>query len=1471
MSENRPHIIKKQVVELRVSDASLAAQLQELAGALCREKLLPVIDAECSAIDHPQGHRFERLEVDLGVLSTDHFLAEMEQRFPEALRTALHEAMEVQDHTITLEQDIPQPASHLELVAFYLRNGMLPWWADKPSMQSLREALDALIRAKSEGLRRLLVELVPSSASLERLVRDFLPAQLMRLAGLLVPSSEAFLTAYAAAMQRGRAGIAASLQTTDRAFSQAHFAAVFQTLYWARFEKRAHAEFVQNVWISTAQQLAQPANTLVAAIESEVIEKQRNDAAKSEHWQAMRTAANHIRAKAAKTENSAARKAKQQSTEKPAAASSATATQSSSSGAAGLQKRIDALHELAESAATTTAFEAWLSEAKTALVQLVSHRAVAKLLRSNAGANPLEKATNAELQAQLKEVENLLSSTKPNGQSAARQRQAEKLAKALTALGAHPALKNAVAGATAQSRSAGQVAANAAPKRPQGDLRQLIRELKRIVSTQPTAASLTDWLQRAMQVLRKLAEHPLMANVRPELLSMQRNLDARLNQSDAATQPAVASQDSLNLKAATELSEWQHELLLLKGKLRNLVPLATNPMDAAARWRQLFDMQAALLALAAGELAAVQSLNEAIENQLVKAVTADQAPLGANATLMQLLAATTLRQQGTGLALSLPVLLGVLLRSSQQLRHETAGFQLAASDADAQPLAEAVHELEQLVQHIFADAGIQNALTQHAFLQQSDAEAQERELRPSPQPTRDLGESKEIRKEAELSAQEPASAAASHQQSAGEAEKNKAPAEAENPIAAQFLLPTLPPAIQQQLDTWQTKAEALEAQLLAIGSANREEELTAAAEAFVPRIRLLRAWLRQLAPQAQHGAAAPTLWNALEQGWQALRQTLNELPDATMPAYQRTAVLNTISSYQQFVQAQAGAYWYVGHKPAVEEVAAKSQPAQPKSEFGAAESTAADGDHKGLRPASTAGLVGGQSGVEARASSSQPSEQVANNPLAQAKSTPQADAQAPTKLGTESNTSDKATESTVAKGNAAVDVSQADASFQAPPESLSQADSAASERFEQTSSAEEEATQNQSSDKSSTAAPSQTEGAHPPATDQDGMHAAAENQSDASKSSQQGAAQAAATSSADAETASTDVASTEPAQLLPDSKRQDPVWVALRTETLRTLERATELLGNIASNELEAVLKLLNAYLQAFHQQLADAPYGPKPQWSNDVRKIAAMVQPFRTGRLTNQGEPLPAAVAEALAELAVPLNALIEQLQRIEAYRPARKRSNPNSPQALQKKLGNLLKKLEAEAKRVQAAIGQALDVPRTVNTQFSDSDEIYVGNAGMVLVYPFLPRFFKKLGLLEEGQWQSDEAQARAVLLLQAMVGTPVDEVAEFQLPLNKLICGLEPNAPIPLDMELTEEERNEAEGLLMAVIMNVPLMKKLTVEGLRRAYLQREGVLSRLEENWKLVVQRETYDVVIDRVPWSFNTLKLPWTETVLFVEW
>ena len=60
-------------------------------------------------------------------------------------------------------------------------------------------------------------------------------------------------------------------------------------------------------------------------------------------------------------------------------------------------------------------------------------------------------------------------------------------------------------------------------------------------------------------------------------------------------------------------------------------------------------------------------------------------------------------------------------------------------------------------------------------------------------------------------------------------------------------------------------------------------------------------------------------------------------------------------------------------------------------------------------------------------------------------------------------------------------------------------------------------------------------------------------------------------------------------------------------------------------------------------------------------------------------------------------------------------------------------------------------------------------------------------------------------------------------------------------------------------------------MTIDGFRGNFLIRGGSLSMKYGNWLLRVERETYDVVLDRFPWGFQWVKLPWMKEVLRVEW
>ncbi len=173
-------------------------------------------------------------------------------------------------------------------------------------------------------------------------------------------------------------------------------------------------------------------------------------------------------------------------------------------------------------------------------------------------------------------------------------------------------------------------------------------------------------------------------------------------------------------------------------------------------------------------------------------------------------------------------------------------------------------------------------------------------------------------------------------------------------------------------------------------------------------------------------------------------------------------------------------------------------------------------------------------------------------------------------------------------------------------------------------------------------------------------------------------------------------------------------------------------------------------------------------------------------------------------------------------------------------------------------------------LDLRFSDADELHVGNAGLVILWPFLVPFFDRLELLEDRQFQDQAAQQRAVGLLQVLATGEI-EFPEYQLPLNKVLCGLPITDVFELGVPLTQADLAECDGLLTAVIAQAPILREMSVDGFRGTFLLRHGMLSQRDGLWLLHVERETYDLVLDRFPWSWSWVKLPWMEVALRVEW
>jgi len=166
--------------------------------------------------------------------------------------------------------------------------------------------------------------------------------------------------------------------------------------------------------------------------------------------------------------------------------------------------------------------------------------------------------------------------------------------------------------------------------------------------------------------------------------------------------------------------------------------------------------------------------------------------------------------------------------------------------------------------------------------------------------------------------------------------------------------------------------------------------------------------------------------------------------------------------------------------------------------------------------------------------------------------------------------------------------------------------------------------------------------------------------------------------------------------------------------------------------------------------------------------------------------------------------------------------------------------------------------------------SDEIYIHNAGLVICWPFLNRFFESVSLVQEGLFINSVASERAVHLLQYLVDGSL-ETPEHELPLNKVICGRRLAEPIARDFEISEPESLEAENLLQSVIRNWPALGNISIEGFQVAFLQRRGVLMLRNGDWLVQVERQTHDILLDKLDWTISIIRLPWMDNLIYTEW
>lgn len=261
--------------------------------------------------------------------------------------------------------------------------------------------------------------------------------------------------------------------------------------------------------------------------------------------------------------------------------------------------------------------------------------------------------------------------------------------------------------------------------------------------------------------------------------------------------------------------------------------------------------------------------------------------------------------------------------------------------------------------------------------------------------------------------------------------------------------------------------------------------------------------------------------------------------------------------------------------------------------------------------------------------------------------------------------------------------------------------------------------------------------------------------------------------------------------------------------------------------------------------------------------------------RTQEQGVMLAAAerlLCRAALELALDARATVDALPVQEALwrgfpeRAARTALSVVRQSHMEKRpVPVLLKSGGADAQRAPESAGQRA---ARESVEHPDSAHgIYIENAGLVLLHPFLPALFEELGLARDGQLSQPD---RALALLHFLAsGQP--QAPEYALALPKLLCQLPLTANIEPGVVLHAAEQAEANVLLKAVIGHWAALRDTSPDGLRGAFLLRPGKLSERGGEWLLQVERQTADILLGDLPWGYSAIRLPWMTGILWVEW
>ena len=201
------------------------------------------------------------------------------------------------------------------------------------------------------------------------------------------------------------------------------------------------------------------------------------------------------------------------------------------------------------------------------------------------------------------------------------------------------------------------------------------------------------------------------------------------------------------------------------------------------------------------------------------------------------------------------------------------------------------------------------------------------------------------------------------------------------------------------------------------------------------------------------------------------------------------------------------------------------------------------------------------------------------------------------------------------------------------------------------------------------------------------------------------------------------------------------------------------------------------------------------------------------------------------------------------------------------------LLKAIDAIAneKDKDDFTGHSIKNNLSKQTKTLGAEGIYISNAGLIILHPFLIPLFQAIGLLNNKHhfFISHEAACKATVVLHYLQYANTS-YEEHQMAFNKMLCGIDLETALPAGIELSSRDIDKCDKLLETVIKYWEGLKDAGVATLQEIFIRRKGELTFKQNELFLQVEQHAADVLIGGLPWGISTIKLPWLQHIIHTD-